>query len=94
MTDRNVIERSLGLRHGIVGGSSMAFGYIFAAGATLSSLILGIFAIVAVSPFREQNLTLGIILVVFAVFGIMGLIGFIVGAIVGLIIALPCLCFL
>lgn len=65
------------------------FAYIGAVIFGIGSLILGILALVPSAPFNEQNITLGIILIVLSVTGITELTGAIIGALIGIILCIP-----
>ena len=68
------------------------FAWLGAIAAEVLFLVYGILAVIPAGPFVQQNLGLGIPLIVLAGVGIAGIAGAIAGAIGGSILCSPLLC--
>ena len=65
--------------------------YLGALSGFVISLMFGIFALVPIDPFNEQNLALGITLVVITGLGLTAVIGALAGVCLGCLVASPVL---
>lgn len=63
-------------------------GGFFCTAASLAALAFGILALIPANPFKEQDIALGVCLIIFS--GVIGIIASLFGALLGAILCLPC----
>lgn len=64
----------------------LVFACIGAVAGVILGIIYGILALIPAAPFDHAMITLGVVLIVLSIFGITGLIGYIVGYIIGMLL--------
>ena len=79
------------LAEGVYGTIITLCMYLGALSGFVVSLLFGIFALVPIDPFDEQNLSLGILLVVITGLGFTAVMGALVGVCLGCLVASPVL---
>lgn len=64
-------------------------GWIWAIAVSILCFVLGVLALIPYSPFDEQSIEVGVVLIMFALTGVIGLgagvIGFLIGLVIGIL---------